>query len=593
MAYKFQFGTTKLSGSTTFEESLIGQSTISGSGRLSGKELILDAAGVIGTSADADLMTLTADKVAVAGELSASLALAGGNILLDATGKIGTSDDADLFQLAANSVSVNGALSASGQVDLPGAVRFGTENQLTVSGVGLLSGSATATLANATLDQITVGSADINGGTVDGAVIGGNSAAAGTFTTVTGTNISGSGTLQAAGIVTAGNGKFTVSTEAVVAATSLSASNTLGGLSLVLDAGGTGVIGVTGDLDLLTLTANTATVAGALKATTLSASSTMSVEGVSSFGPGALASISAAGVLSGSGISTLYGVTTDALIAQTVDINGGAIDAATIGASSQTSGKFTTLSASSTLDVAGVSSFGLENQTTVSAVGLLSSSATATLANATLDRITAPVLIGDMSGSGGLTLAGTVAFGNNRLYVSDSQVLMTGPVHVSGAAFAEESITVGNVAADKSRLAFYDIDSGEMKTTDFKVYADVLAGTGITATDGVLSVDTTGGDSMTSTHIPLANYGNAVLTAGINYMTSDATGSCNFALPSGSAGDIIVVKTAAGVSSTNYVKISSSLNKNEIDGFSQAVIESPHGAISLIWAESDAKWVIY
>ncbi len=75
MAYKFQFGTTKLSGSTTFEESLIGESTISGSGRLSGKELILDAAGVIGTSADADLMTLTSNKVSVAGDLSASLAV--------------------------------------------------------------------------------------------------------------------------------------------------------------------------------------------------------------------------------------------------------------------------------------------------------------------------------------------------------------------------------------------------------------------------------------------------------------------------------------------------------------------------------------
>ena len=47
MAYKFQFGDTKLSGSTTFEEALVGESSISGSGRISGKELILDAVGVI------------------------------------------------------------------------------------------------------------------------------------------------------------------------------------------------------------------------------------------------------------------------------------------------------------------------------------------------------------------------------------------------------------------------------------------------------------------------------------------------------------------------------------------------------------------
>ena len=77
MAYKFQFGTTKLSGSTTFEEAVVGESTISGSGRLSGKELILDAVGVIGTSGDADLLTLATDRLDVAGDLSSSLDLMG------------------------------------------------------------------------------------------------------------------------------------------------------------------------------------------------------------------------------------------------------------------------------------------------------------------------------------------------------------------------------------------------------------------------------------------------------------------------------------------------------------------------------------
>ena len=472
MAYKFQFGPTKLSGSTTFEESLIGESTISGSGRISGKELILDAAGVIGTSADADLMTLTADKVAVAGELSASLALAGGNILLDATGKIGTSDDVDLIQLAANSVSVAGALSASGQVDLPGAVRFGTENQLTVSGVGLLSGSATATLANATLDRITVGDADINGGAIDGVTIGANAAGAGTFT-----NISGSGTLHAGGVVTFGERELTVS---------------------------------------------------------------------------------AAGVLSSSATATLANATLDQITVGSADINGGAIDGVTIGANAAGAGTFTNISGSGTLHAGGVVTFG-ERALTVSAAGVLSSSATATLANATLDRITAPVLLGDMSGSGGLDLMGSVSFGNARLVVQDTQVLITGPVHVSGAAFVNESITTANVAANKSRLAFFDIDSGEMKTSDFKVYADVLAGTGITATAGVLSVDTTGGDSMSATHIPLADYGNFTLATGVNFMVNNATGSCLLTLPSGSAGDVVIVKSAGGVTSTNFVKISSSI----------------------------------
>jgi len=398
MAYKFQFGTTKLSGSTTFEESLIGESTISGSGRISGKELILDAAGVIGTSADADLMTLTSNKVSVAGDLSASLAVSALDLLLDTTGKIGVEGDVDLIQLAANSVTVNGA-------------------------------------------------------------------------------VSGSGALSAAGAVSAGNGKFTVTNEGVVVA----------------------------------------------------------------------------------------GATT---------INGN-------------------LSGSGTLQAGGIVTFG-ERALTVSAAGVLSSSATATLANATLDRITAPVLLGDMSGSGGLDLMGSVSFGNARLVVQDTQVLITGPVHVSGAAFVEESITTANVAANKSRLAFFDIDSGEMKTTDFKVYADVLAGTGITATAGVLSVDTTGGDSMSATHIPVADYGNFTLATGINFMVNAATGSCSFLLPSGSAGDVVIIKTAADVSSTNFVKISSSVaTGDQIDGFSEARIESPFGAVSLIYTNSDAKWSIY
>jgi len=437
MAYKFQFGTTKLSGSTTFEEALVGSSTISGSGLVSGKGLVLDSVSTIGTSDDSDLLTLSANTLAVAG-----------------------------------------ALSASGQVDLPGAVRFGTENQLTVTAVGLLSGSATATLANATLDRITAGTADINGGTLDDTIIGGATAAAGTFSVLTATSIGGA--------LDCDNQNFT-----------------------------------------------------------------------------------------------------------NVDIDSGAIDGTTVGASSQSSVKATTLSASSTLHVAGASNLGVEAQTTVSAVGLLSSSATATLANATFDRITAQTLLGDMSGSGGLDLMGAASFGNARLVVNENALLFTGPVHVSGTAFAEENITVANVADSKSRLAFYDIDSGEMKTTDFKVYADVLAGTGITATAGVLSVDTTGGDSMSATHITLANYGNATLTSGLNYMTSAVTGAAVLKLPSGSAGDVVVVKAPSGVTSTNYVKITSSLNKNEIDGFSQAVIESEYGAVSLMWAESDGKWIIY
>jgi hypothetical protein len=77
-------------------------------------------------------------------------------------------------------------------------------------------------------------------------------------------------------------------------------------------------------------------------------------------------------------------------------------------------------------------------------------------------------------------------------------------------------------------------------------------------------------------------------------MTSDATGSCSLLLPSASAGDVVIVKAPAGVTSTNFVKISSSVAQaDEIDGFSEARIESPFGAVSLVYSNSDGKWVIY
>ena len=475
MAYKFQFGGTKLSGSTTFEEALVGESTISGSGRVSGKELILDNVGVIGTADDTDLLTLSADTVNVAGDLSSSLDLKGRKLTIMQNGNLGVTGDTDLMTLAPNSVSVAGALSASGQVDLPGAVRFGTENQLTVSGVGVLSGSATATLANATLDRITVGDADINGGAIDNATIGAS---------------------------TQSSGKFT----------------------------------------------------------TLSASSTADFAGQARFGTENQTTVSAVGLLSSSATATLANATLDQITVGSADINGGAIDNTAIGGTTQAAGEFTTLSASSTLNVVGASNFGPGNLASISAAGVVSGSG-----DSTLHRLD-----------------------SNRLVFASGS--LNGPMYINKLATSVDEI----MGLTTGSILYHDEASGLQKLGSFSSYATALAGTGITATDGVLSVDTTGGDSISATHIPLASYGNATLTAGLNFMTSAATGSCSFLLPSGSAGDVVIVKTAADVSSTNFVKISSSVsNGDEIDGFSEARIESPFGAVSLIYSNSDGKWVIY
>ena len=267
------------------------------------------------------------------------------------------------------------------------------------------------------------------------------------------------------------------------------------------------------------------------------------------------------GILSASGVSTLYSVTSDALVAQTADINGGNIDATVIGAATQAAGQFTSLSASSTLDVVSIARFGPENKVHISGSdGVITGSG-----NSTLHRLDS----------------------NQLVYASAS---LNGPQYINKLATSVDEI----MGLTTGSILYHDEASGLQKLGSFSSYATALAGTGITATDGVLSVDTTGGDSVSATHIPEAAYGNATLTVGLNFMTVAATGSCSFLLPSGSAGDVVIVKTAADVSSTNFVKISSSVdNGDEIDGFSEARIESPFGAVSLIYSNSDGKWVIY
>ncbi len=138
-------------------------------------------------------------------------------------------------------------------------------------------------------------------------------------------------------------------------------------------------------LIFLTLTDQVLTVAGGVKGTTLSGSSTLDVAGVSRFGPENKTTISTAGVISGSGISTLYSVTSDAIIAQTADINGGTVDGTTIGGNTAAAGTFTNISGSGTLQALGVVTLG-NGKTSVSVEGVLSSSAISTFDEMTMDR---------------------------------------------------------------------------------------------------------------------------------------------------------------------------------------------------------------
>ena len=122
----------------------------------------------------------------------------------------------------------------------------------------------------------------------------------------------------------------------------LSASKGFLGEDLILDAGGNGKIGVTGDTDLMTLTANQVAVAG-----TISSSLGITGSSLELFAEGGGAKLFKVinGIVSGSGVSTLSGLTADAIVAGTADINGGTVDNVVIGAGTATSATVTTLNA--------------------------------------------------------------------------------------------------------------------------------------------------------------------------------------------------------------------------------------------------------
>ena len=565
MAYKFQFGTTKLSGSTTFEEALVGESSISGSGRVSGKELILDAVGVIGTSGDLDLLTLSNNKLEVAGDLSASIALQGPDLVLkDTGGRIGTAADVDLMTLGLNLVTVAGGvdattLSGSSTLSIEGVSSFGPGALTTISAAGVISGSGASTLHSVDADELTTEKLTVTS-TFSATTL---SASLG----ITGSSLEvfaeGGGTLpffKAQNGILSGSGVstlYSVTTDALIAQT---ADINGGTADAVVIGGGTAAAGT-----FTTVTVNDAldVNAGATITGDTTDEITLDVQGVDSQTALAFRVRDSDGNVdvdvTAAGVTTLR-----SLVATTADINAGTIDNTAIGGTTQAAGEFTTLSASSTLNIVGASTFGPASYASISAAGVI-------------------------SGSGASTLHSVSS--NQLIFASSS---LNGPAYINKLATSVDEI----MGLTSGSILYHDEATGLQKLGSFASYALAIAGTGITATNGQLSVDTTGGDSMSSTHIPFLSYGNAVLSTGVNYMSQEATGSCLLVLPSGSAGDVVIVKSPTGVSSTNFVKITSSVaNANEIDGFSEARIESPYGAVSLIYVEAGSEdvgqWVIY
>jgi hypothetical protein len=133
-----------------------------------------------------------------------------------------------------------------------------------------------------------------------------------------------------------------------------------------------------------------------------------------------------------------------------------------------------------------------------------------------------------------------------------------------------------DVATDSIAIVDADDSNGSKKERISDLVA-AMAGAGLTDTNGVLSV--------TGNNVASKADGDT-LAEGYNFFGT-VSAAATVTLPaSPSVGDVVTVKAKDGVSATNYIKISRD-GSQTIDGETEVLIESPYGAVSMVYVASN------
>ena len=175
----------------------------------------------------------------------------------------------------------------------------------------------------------------------------------------------------------------------------------------------------------------------------------------------------------------------------------------------------------------------------------------------------------------------------DELMISDGGVLKKVGVDT---IFTDGPGLLTAAAIDVSADHFMFLDggaTGDAKTESIVDLASAMAGSGITATNGVLSADAAG--------TPTAAANGTRLSEGFNYLTGTLAGAMTVSLPEAGAGptvgDVYYLKTAAGVDGTRTVTLACS-GAHSIDGVSSIVLESPYSAVSVVYMSS-GSWSLF
>lgn len=572
MAYKFQRGNAVASGSFTAEHGLT-----SGDG----------------FTVSAGTVTLPASSVATAALAASSVTIGSTSVSLGATA-----------------------------TSLDGLTTIDTTN-IEVTNIKAKDGTAAVTVADTTghvtITNLTGTSVDINGGTIDGATIATSditvgagktlNVSAGTLTLAAGqvgADKVGAGTFNAGTYSFAGSTitsipavtQFTASNSSLgdATATTLSSSgNIQGGGSLTiagasvfngnvtLGDAGTDIISVGGvftsslnpnasgqnDLGITTklwrnvksqylsssidlLVGGTATVATSLTAATLTAS------------VGSTLGATVVTTITGSSTATFQSMTSN-----NVTIGGGTINATPIGGTTQAAGQFTTLSASSALQVG--TSITASSGVLVNAGGLTVSAGDSSVQKLTVN--------GDL-----IVLGSTFSASVGTLVIEDKQIVLADGAPNAAAAYgagffisganAEWTLKQnGEGAAASSGEIFVASGSSGLRAIQASSFYGSLVG------------------SMAST--VSASVGGATLVTGVNYFGT-VGGAVSVTLPASaglSIGNSVKVKAGSDCSTTNTITINKD-GSQTIDGETFVVLESPWAALEFVYVTTDT-WRIF
>ena len=198
----------------------------------------------------------------------------------------------------------------------------------------------------------------------------------------------------------------------------------------------------------------------------------------------------------------------------------------------------------------------------INEAGSISSAGAATFSNLNL-------------GSGGITNAGSIAGATSVV----AQTLSASSTLQVGGAVTMASLGNATVALTDDLMIIDDGASGAIKTTSLAAYATAIAGAGLTATAGVLSVDA----RATPQEIGDAN---GTLKEGMNFATGSISAGRTWTLPaSPDEGDVVSVKAPANAATYNITVARA--GSQTIDGETSLIIESNYGAVDLVYVATN------